>query len=187
MQAETVGRPIAPGQNEYRIVDENREEEVPTGTPGELAARGPGIVPGYFRNAEENAENVDGDGWFYTEDILERGGDGNFRVHGRKKDTIIRGGENIYAPGIENVLIEHPAGENVAVVGKPDDRLGERPFAFVKLVEGVDTISLEELNGLLDEEGMAVFKRPEGVAIVDEFPRTSVEKISKKDLLDRFE
>ncbi|MFB6206418.1 MAG: AMP-binding protein, partial [Haloglomus sp.] len=101
VQAETIGRPIAPDADDYRIVDEARSSEVPTGDSGELAARGPGIFTGYFRNDAENESAFDDDGWFYTEDVLERDADGNYRVHGRLKDTIIRGGENIYAPGVE--------------------------------------------------------------------------------------
>ena len=185
VQAETVGRPIAPAADAFRIVDDRREAEVDVGEPGELAARGPGVFTGYLRNPEENAENFDDDGWFYTEDVLELGEDGNYRVHGRLKDTIIRGGENIYAPGVEDELIEHPKVANVAVIGMPDDRLGQRPMAYVELEDGVDSLELAELTDFLEERGVAVFKRPERLEVVEALPRTEVGKISKAELTER--
>ena len=162
IQAHTVGRPIAEA-DEHRLVDLGRESEVPTGEPGELAVRGPGIFTGYFRNEAENDENFDDEGWFYTEDVLSRREDGRFEVHGRIKDTIIRGGENIYAPGVEDELIEHPDVENVAVVGIPDERLGERPMAYVQPRPDADPddLALDALDEFLDDRGLAVFKRPE--------------------------
>jgi non-ribosomal peptide synthetase component E (peptide arylation enzyme) len=185
IQANTVGRPIAPEADEIRIVDTNREHEVDRGETGELCVRGPGYFTGYFRNAEENAENFDGEGWFYTEDVLSLGEDGNYRVHGRIKDTIIRGGENIYAPDLEDVIIEHEKIENVAVIGMPDERLGERPAAVVALREGVEELTLGELTDFLDERGIAVFKRPERLEIVENLPRTEVGKIAKNTLRER--
>lgn len=185
IQAETVGRPIAPGADEVRIVNMNREEEVPAGEAGELAVRGPGFFTGYYRNPEENAENFDDEGWFYTEDVLARREDGNYEVYGRIKDTIIRGGENIYAPGVEDELIEHSAVANVALVGMPDDRLGERPCAFIELAPSANEVTVEELSAFLNERGIAVFKHPERVEVVDELPRTEVGKIEKVALKDR--
>ena len=182
IQATTVGRPIAPEADEVRIVDLDRETELPPGEAGELAVRGPGFFTGYFRNPEENTENFDDAGWLYTEDIVAVRADGNVEVYGRIKDTIIRGGETIYAPGVEDVLVEHPSVANVAVVGKPDDRLGERPFAYVEPPEGVDPPTLPELQAFLDDRGMAVFKRPEGLEVVPDLPRTGVGKVDKAAL-----
>lgn len=187
IQAHTVGRPIAPEADELRIVDTDRQEAVDTGQAGELAVRGPGFFTGYFRNPAENEENLSEDGWFFTEDVLARRPDGNYEVYGRIKDTIIRGGENIYAPGVEDELIEHPKIANAAVVGVPDDRLGERPAAVVELADGAAEVSLEEISSFLDDRGMAVFKRPERLAIVSSLPRTEVGKIEKKALEDRIE
>jgi non-ribosomal peptide synthetase component E (peptide arylation enzyme) len=184
-QANTVGRPIAPEADEIRIVDTTREHEVDRGETGELSVRGPGYFTGYFRNEEENEENFDEDGWFYTEDVLSLDEDGNYRVHGRIKDTIIRGGENIYAPDLEDVIIEHEKIENVAVVGMPDERLGERPAAVVELREGVEEMALDELSAFLDERGIAVFKRPERLETVENLPRTEVGKIAKNTLKER--
>jgi 2,3-dihydroxybenzoate-AMP ligase len=185
IQAHTVGTPIAPEADEVKIVDTDRENEVPMGEPGELTVRGPGYFTGYFRNETENTENFADGGWFYTEDVLARREDGNLEVYGRIKDTIIRGGENIYAPGIEEEIIEHPKVANVAVIGMPDERLGERPGAFVELVADAETMTLDELSNFLDEQGVAVFKRPERLEILDALPRTEVGKIEKQELLDR--
>lgn len=187
IQATTVGRPIAPDADETRIVDTDRESDMSTGEAGELAVRGPGFFTGYFRNEEENAENFDDNGWFYTEDILAEREDGNFEVYGRVKDTIIRGGENIFAPGVEDALVEHPKITNAALVAMPDDRLGERPAAFVELTEGADDLTLEEVTSFLTERGMAVFKHPEHLEILSSLPRTEVGKIEKKQLEARLE
>lgn len=185
IQATTVGRPIAPEAAQIRIVDSERETEVPTGEAGELAVRGPGYFTGYFRNEEENAENFSDDGWFFTEDVLARRSDGNLEVYGRIKDTIIRGGENIYAPGIEDELVEHRDIANVALVGMPDDRLGERPAAFVELTSDATDLSLEDVSSFLEDRGIAVFKRPERLEIAESLPRTEVGKIEKQALKDR--
>lgn len=181
IQAETVGRPIADAA-ELRIVDMNREQEIEQGDTGELAVRGPGYFQGYFRNQAENEENFDDDGWFYTEDILSHREDGNYEVFGRIKDTIIRGGENIYAPGVEDVVAEHPDVANVAIVAMPDERLGERPCAFVELADDASGLALEDLSSFLADRGMAVFKRPEHLEVMSDLPRTGVGKLDKKRL-----
>lgn len=186
LQAHTVGYPVAPEADEVRLVDTtDRDREVPPGEKGELSVRGPGYFTGYFRNPEENAANFDDEGWFYTEDVLMESENGYYEVHGRLKDTIIRGGENIYAPGVEDELIEHPRISNVAVVGKRDERLGERPLAFLELADEGKEITVEELSEWLDDRGMAVFKHPEFVRIVENLPRTEVQKIDKQALRER--
>lgn len=103
------------------------------------------------------------------------------------KDTIIRGGENIYAPGVEDELVEHPKIANAALVAMPDDRLGERPAAFVELIEGADNLTLEEVTSFLTERGMAVFKHPEHLEKLSSLPRTEVGKIEKRQLEARLE
>lgn len=188
LQAQTVGYPIAPEADEVRLVDTtDRSREVDVGERGELCVRGPGYFTGYFRNPEENAENFDEEGWFYTEDILLEREDGYYDVHGRLKDTIIRGGENIHAPGVEDELIEHAAIGNVAVVGKPDERLGERPFAYVELADDVDpnAVTVEAISEWLEGRGVGIFKHPEFIEVVDELPRTEVQKIDKQALRER--
>lgn len=186
IQAHTVGRPIAPEAAEIRIVDTERESDLPTDEPGELAVRGPGYFTGYFHNEEENAENFSEDGWFFTEDILAKRPDGNLEVYGRMKDTIIRGGENIYAPGVEDELVEHPKIANAALVGMPDDRLGERPAAFIELTADAEDVTLDEVSSFLEDRGMAVFKHPERLEILHSLPRTEVGKIEKKRLQEQF-
>ncbi|GAA0270086.1 (2,3-dihydroxybenzoyl)adenylate synthase [Halobacterium noricense] len=181
IQAETVGRPISDGA-EVRIVGFDREETVPQGETGELSVRGPGYFTGYFRNDEENADNFDDDGWLYTEDVLSHREDGNYAVFGRIKNTIIRGGENIYAPGVEDIVAEHPDIANVAIVAMPDERLGERPCAFVELTEDATPLTLDDLTEFLEERGVAVFKRPERLEVMRDLPRTEVGKLDKKRL-----
>lgn len=188
IQAETVGHPLIPKADECKLVDMKRESEVPVGTTGELAVRGPAFFTGYFRNSEENSENFDSNGWFYTEDILSLRDDGNFEVYGRIKDTIIRGGENIFAPDIEDRLVEHEHIENAAVIGMPDERLGERVCAFVELSNDQNSslnFQLDDITSYLENQGIAVFKLPERIEIMDELPRTEVGKIDKKQLKDR--
>jgi 2,3-dihydroxybenzoate-AMP ligase len=184
VQAETVGTPIADAA-ELEIVDTNREAGVDRGEAGELAVRGPGYFTGYFRNAAENDENFDDEGWFYTEDVLARREDGNYAVYGRIKDTIIRGGENIYAPAVEDELADHPAVANVALIGVPDERLGERPCAFVEPADETGSLALEDLTAFLAERGTAVFKHPERLEVLSRLPRTGVGKIDKKRLEER--
>lgn len=186
LQAHTVGYPLAPEADEVRLVDTaDRDLEVTQGEKGELAVRGPGCFTGYFRNPDENKLNFDDDGWFFTEDVLRERENGYFEVHGRLKDTIIRGGENIYAPGVEDELIEHPGIANAALVGKPDERLGERPLAFVELADHHDDVTVQELSDWLAGRGVAVFKHPEFVRTVERLPRTEVEKIDKQALRER--
>lgn len=185
VQARTVGYPLHPEADDVRLVDQaDRSTEVPWGEKGELSVRGPGCFTGYFRNPEENRENF-ADGRFFTEDVMRQREDGNYEVHGRLKDMIIRGGENIYTPGVEDAVLEHPTLEQVSIVGKPDERLGERPYAFVKLIEGADDLTVEELSDWLDERGVAIYKHPEFVEVVKSFPRTEVEKIDKQTLRER--
>ncbi len=185
VQAETVGRPLVPEADECRLVDLDRDQEVPTGETGELSVRGPGFFTGYFRNEEENEQNFDGEGWFYTEDVLARREDGNYEVYGRIKDTIIRGGENIYAPALEDLLIEHERIENAAVIGMPDERLGERVCAYVELTSDADSLTLDDVTSYLDDQGIAVFKLPERLELLDSLPRTEVGKVDKKSLKER--
>lgn len=185
LQAHTVGTPILPEADEMKVVGQDRMKELGVEELGELAVRGPGFFTGYFRNEEANKENFDAEGWLYTGDILSRRKDGYFEVHGRIKDTIIRAGENIYAPGVEDVIIEHPKVANVAVVGMPDERLGERVCAFVQLAEGTESLTLDELTAYLAEKGMAVFNRPERLEILDSLPYTEVGKVDKRALRER--
>jgi non-ribosomal peptide synthetase component E (peptide arylation enzyme) len=184
VQMNTVGRPLSDG-DEVRLLDDG--EAVAQGERGELVVRGPGVFTGYLRNEAANAEDFDEDGWFHTGDILSRREDGTYRVHGRVDDTINRAGETIYAPAVEDVLVEHPKVGAAAVVGLPDEALGERVGAAVELVEGADALTLAEVDEFFDERGIAVFRRPERLAVVESLPETRVGKIDRGEIDHLFE
>jgi non-ribosomal peptide synthetase component E (peptide arylation enzyme) len=184
LQATTVGRPLGDA-DEIRIVDEDGAE-VEQGEPGELVMRGPGVFTGYLRNEAANAEEFDEGGWFHTGDVLAERGDGNYEVYGRLDDTINRAGETIHAPSVEDVLVEHPNVAKAAVVGVPDDALGERVGAAVELEPGADALTVEEAQHFFEERGTAVFKRPERLWVVESLPETRVGKIDRGAVAERF-
>jgi non-ribosomal peptide synthetase component E (peptide arylation enzyme) len=184
VQAETIGRPVGPGE-EVRIVDE-AGEEVPQGEPGELVVRGPGVFTGYLRNPEANAEDFEAGGWFHTGDVLAARADGNYEVYGRLDDTINRAGETIYAPAIEDVLVEHPKVETAGVVGISDPSLGERVGAAVELA-GEESLTVEEVQAFFEERGLAVYRRPEEIRVLDSLPETQVGKIDRDGIAGLFE
>jgi non-ribosomal peptide synthetase component E (peptide arylation enzyme) len=177
VQAETVGRPVGPG-DELRILDDDGEE-VPQGDLGELVVRGPGVFTGYLRNEAANDESFDDDGWFHTGDVLSRRADGNYQVWGRRDDSINRAGETVYGPAIEDVLVEHPKVAKAAVVGVPHEELGERIGAAVELRAGADALTLDELTAFFEERGVAVFRRPERLRVLDSLPETDVGKLDR--------
>lgn len=175
----TVGEPIITGGCvKIKIVDD-KNEDVRAGEIGELAIKGPMTFKGYFRNAEENARVFDQGGFFHTGDLVSRRPDGRYRVEGRKKDMIIRGGENIYPEPIENLLMKHPKVIYAAAVGMPDSRLGERLCAFVQVAKE-QTFSFEEMKRHMNEQGVAVFQWPERLEIVSSWPLTSANKINRR-------
>ena len=177
---ETAGRPVS-DRDEIRVVDDN-EREVPAGEVGELLARGPYTIRGYFRAAEYNATAFTPDGFYRTGDLVRlHPSSGNLIVAGRKKDLINRAGEKISAEEVENLLISHPSVLNVACVPIPDPVLGERMCACVIPRPGA-SLTLEELTAFLLGKGIAKFKLPERLELVEEFPMTRVGKVSKRDL-----
>jgi non-ribosomal peptide synthetase component E (peptide arylation enzyme) len=180
VRLETVGRPICP-DDEVRIVDDD-DRPVPDGEVGELLARGPYTLRGYFRSPEHNARAFTADGFYRSGDLMRRHPSGNYMVEGRKKDLINRGGEKISAEEIENLILGHAAVQNVACVAMPDPLLGERMCACVLLKPGA-TLSLEELVEFLTAEEIARHKLPERLEVMDEFPLSPIGKVSKKDLV----
>jgi 2,3-dihydroxybenzoate-AMP ligase len=180
VRLETVGRPICP-DDEVRIVDDD-DREVADGEVGELLTRGPYTLRGYFRSPEYNARAFTTDGFYRTGDLMRRHPSGNYMVEGRKKDLINRGGEKISAEEIENLILGHPAVQNVACVAMPDPLLGERMCACV-LLKPAASLTLDELLRFLNEEEIARHKLPERLEIVDEFPLSPIGKVSKKDLV----
>jgi non-ribosomal peptide synthetase component E (peptide arylation enzyme) len=182
VRLETVGRPLSP-DDEVRLVDEN-DREVAPGEIGELLARGPYTLRGYFGVPEYNARAFTSDGFYRSGDLMRLHASGNYIVEGRKKDLINRGGEKISAEEIENLILAHPAVQNVACVPMPDPTLGERMCAYVILHRG-SALKLPELVQFLMGQEIAKHKLPERLEIVDEFPLSPFGKVSKKDLTER--
>lgn len=175
----TQGRPISPA-DEVRVVDDN-DDDVPLGDPGHLLTRGPYTIRGYFNAPEHNRTSFTGAGFYRTGDIVRQDVHGNLTVVGRAKDQINRGGEKVAPEEIENHLLAHPAVHDVSVVGVPDDHLGERSKALIILrADHRDSPpSAIEMRRFLRQRNLAAYKVPDLVGFVDEFPRTSVGKISK--------
>lgn len=177
VQAMTIGRPLGEG-DEVRILDPEGGP-VDGGEPGELVFRGPGTTSGYLRNPAANAEAFEPGGWFHTGDVVSRRSDGNYEVWGRLDDTINRAGETIYAPAVEDALVGHPAVKKAAVVGIPDEALGERVGAAVELEPDATGLSLDEVAAYFADEGYAVYQRPERLVVVEELPETQVGKLDR--------
>ncbi len=160
---------------EVRVVDEDGTP-VPAGTEGDLQFRGSEAFVGYIQG-RELTESCWRDGWFDTGDRAVMDTDGYLSISGRTKDIIIRGGENVPVKEVEDVLLRHPAVAGVAVIAKPDDRLGEVGCAVV-LPSG-EPPSLADLTGFLDEQGVTRQFWPEHLAVVEEFPMTPSGKVQK--------
>ncbi|MFN0090791.1 MAG: AMP-binding protein [Acidimicrobiales bacterium] len=168
---------------EIRVVDDDLVER-PVGETGRLQVRGPSQALGYFHRPDVYAEATTPDGWFDTGDLAWRREDGGIRISGRRKDLVIRGGENIPVVEVEAVLYTHPKVREVAVIGLPDERLGERACAVVA-PEG-EPPTLAELTAHLAEQGAAKQYWPERLELVDEMPKTPSGKIQKFQLRQRF-
>ncbi len=179
VRLETVGRPMCPDDEVKLVDDEGRE--VPDGEVGELAVRGPYTLRGYYRAPEHNARVFTPDGFYLSGDLMRRHPSGNFVVEGRKKDLINRGGEKISAEEIESLILSHPAVQNVACVPMPDPVLGERTCAFVVPRRG-QRVTLPEIVEHLTEAGIAKFKLPERLELIDELPLSPFGKVSKVTL-----
>lgn len=180
----TVGTPISPA-DEVRVLAPGGEEEVPDGEIGELVCRGPYTINGYFRAARHNASAFTSDGFYRTGDLVTRhvlDGRPYYAIDGRIKDVINRGAEKIHAEEVEELLVRHPDVGNAAVVAMPDPVLGERVCACVVVADGAEPPTVASLGRYLLAQGLAKFKLPERVEVLDAFPLTNVGKVSKKDL-----
>jgi long-chain acyl-CoA synthetase len=166
----SIGTPIE--GVEMKLADES-------GGVGEIAIRGHNVMKGYWRNPEATS-GVMRDGWFHTGDMAQVDEDGYFFIVDRKKDMIIRGGYNVYPREIEEVLYEHPAVREAAVVGVPHDELGEEIGAAIALKEGAET-SADELQAFVKEQ-VAAYKYPRHVWFVDELPKGPTGKILKREI-----
>jgi len=178
LRRRTVGR-MLPG-NKVRLLDE-AGNQVPDGEPGILYFRGPHAPAGYYRDQELTATVFDPDGWTTTGDIVKFDQECLW-ILGRSKDMIIRGGQNIYPAEIEGLLNEHPKVVSVAIVGYPDREMGERTCAYV-IVKAGQGFSFDEMVKFLKEKQLAMYKLPERLEIVDDFPAVGDSgKVNKETL-----
>ena len=175
-RAGSIGKPVE--GVELKTVDDDRND-LDRGEKGELAIKGPTVMTCYWNKPEETDEDLR-DGWFHTGDVAEEDDDGFFYIVDRKKDMIIRGGENIYPREVEEVLFRHDAIEEAAVVGIEDDKLGEEIGAAVVLKEGED-VSTEDIQEYAKGE-LASVKYPRRIWFVDELPKGPTGKVQKKDI-----
>ena len=177
----TVGRPV-PGVR-VRVVDDS-EREVAIGEVGELRLKGPQCFLGYV-DASLDGQAFDDEGWFRSGDQGRLDGAGNVILTGRLKDAIIRNAENISALEVEEVLSTHPAVADVAVIGVPDERTGERVCAVI-VAQRDETVTLRSLFEHCQHSGLSKHKSPECIQFVDELPRNSTGKVLKTELRERF-
>lgn len=175
MRVETVGRPI-PGVD-VRIIDPVSGETLGDNEQGELCARGHVVMLGYYKNPEATRAAIDAEGWLHTGDLAIRLPSGYYKITGRIKDMVIRGGENIYPREIEEFLFTHPAVEQASVVGVPDPKYGEELCAWIKLKQEC-TATEEEIRDFCRAK-LAHFKVPRHVRFVSGFPQTVTGKIQK--------
>jgi 2,3-dihydroxybenzoate-AMP ligase len=173
----TQGRPVCDADEIIIVGDDGMP--VPDGTPGALLTRGPYTPRGYFRAPAHNARAFTADGWYASGDVVLRRPDGNLVVAGRDKDMINRGGEKISAEEVENFAYQLGAVELAAAVAMPDPALGERVCLYVTLAHG-EVITLADIIDVMNAAGVARFKLPERLVIVDQLPMTKVGKIDKR-------
>ena len=177
--AHTSGRAIP--DVEVRVVDD-KGEALPSGAPGEVVVRGYTVTSGYLDDPEATAEAIDADGWLHTGDVGVLDDGGNLRITDRKKDMFIVGGFNAYPAEIEGVLLRHDGVAQVAVVGVPDDRLGEVGHAFVVARAGVQQSELPGALIAFAREHMANYKVPRLVEVIDALPTNASGKVLKTEL-----
>lgn len=176
-RVETVGKPLE--GIDVKIVDPESGEDLPANSPGELVARGYGVMKGYYKMPKQTDEVIR-DGWLHTKDLAVMDDDGYFSILGRIDDMIIRGGENVYPREIEEYLYTNSKIEDVSVVGVPSQKYGEEVAAFVKLREGAHATE-EEIKDFC-KDGISRFKIPKYIIFTDNFPMTASGKVRKVDL-----
>jgi len=181
--ATTQGRPMSP-DDEIRVVGADGTDVMPY-TTGELLTRGPYTLHGYYRAAEYNKTAFTDDGFYRTGDLVRQLPDGDIVIEGRKKDLVNRGGDKVSADELEGHLRAHPAVLDAAVVPVPDEYLGERTCAWIVLREGHAALGDGALDAFLDERGLAPYKKPDVVHVLDALPLTGVGKADKRALARR--
>ncbi|EME4961196.1 medium-chain fatty-acid--CoA ligase [Shigella flexneri] len=173
---------------EIKVVDDARKT-LPPGCEGEEASRGPNVFMGYFDEPELTARALDEEGWYYSGDLCRMDEAGYIKITGRKKDIIVRGGENISSREVEDILLQHPKIHDACVVAMPDERLGERSCAYVVMKAPHHSLSLEEMAAFFSRKRVAKYKYPEHIVVIEKLPRTASDKIQKfllrKDIIRR--
>ncbi|MHA2314013.1 MAG: class I adenylate-forming enzyme family protein [Candidatus Hermodarchaeia archaeon] len=172
-----VGLPFF--HNAVRVVNDELED-VPPGEVGELLLRGPHAFSGYWKNPQATQDVFETDGWIHTGDLARQDTNGFFYIAGRKKELFISGGENVFPIEIERVLDEHPAVDQAAVVGMPDEKWGEVGCAYIVLKKGAKVLEKELVKFMRSK--LARYKVPKRIVIIDELPKTSAGKIAKREL-----
>ena len=173
----TVGK-VLPGVA-VRLIDPDTGREVDAGEQGELQTRSSMVMKGYYNMPDATAEAIDADGWLHTGDLATVDEDGYYKITGRLKDMIIRGGENIYPREIEEFLYTHPEIDDVQVIGVPDERFGEEVMAWVRLKPGADAdVDAESIRDFCRGR-IAHYKVPRYVKLTEEFPMTVTGKVQK--------
>ncbi|MBQ5809965.1 MAG: AMP-binding protein [Clostridia bacterium] len=175
VRTETVGSAFA--NVECKIVDPETGADCPVGVNGEFVARGYNIMKGYYKMPKATADAIDKDGWLHTGDLACKDADGNYRITGRLKDMIIRGGENIYPKEIEEFIYTCPKVSDVQVIGVPDEQYGEEIMACIILKEG-ESMTSDEMKAYIAAH-MARHKVPRYIDFVDSFPMNAAGKILK--------
>lgn len=179
IRCHTIGRPVCPYDEFVTLNPEGKP--TPRGAEGEMAVRGPGVFTGYYKNPQANQQTFTPDGYFRTGDLAVIDDQGHIRITGRIKDIIIRGGENIAAREVEDLISSHARVEYVAVVGMPDPDLGEQVCAYIKPVSGF-SLTLDEIRNHLEKMGAPKHQLPARVEFVEEIPLTAAGKADKKRL-----
>ena len=178
VRATTVGRPYP--FVDVKVLDPNTNEECPVGVQGEMCCKGYNIMKGYYKNPEATEAIIDANGYLHSGDLGVKDEDGNFRITGRIKEMIIRGGENIYPREIENFLFDIPQIKGVEVAGLPSPRYGEQVAAFITLKDG-QKLTEEGIRAFCKGK-IAHYKIPKYIFFIDTFPMTASGKIQKYKL-----
>ena len=175
LRTETVGYAFPHVQ--CRIVDPETGRDLPAGQNGEFCSKGYNTMKGYYKMPDATAEAIDSDGWLHTGDLACVDENGCYRITGRLKDMIIRGGENIYPKEIEEFIYTHPAVQDVQVIGVPDERYGEEAMACIIKKEGA-SLTAEEMTEYIKSH-MARHKVPQYIEFMDAFPMNAAGKVLK--------
>ena len=182
-KAGSIGTPIRGVEMKLAAVDGGDVDASDPEAIGEICIRGENIMKGYWQQPEATATAIDADGWFHSGDLARRDEEGYYFIVDRKKDMIIRGGLNVYPREVEEVLYEHPAVAEAAVIGVPHDELGEEVAAYVVLKPGAEATDADLVEHVKSQ--VAPYKYPRTVTLIDELPKGATGKILKRELRSR--